>query len=152
MATEDLWDAPPIVPALAYRDVPNAADWLADAFGFRERIDARLAWPGGTLTWMELGGGLISLTSAGAHELQSPRNAGNGTQSLKVYVDDVDAHFERAKAAGATIVSGLEDGFWGGRIYRALDLEGHLWEFSQVGRELTPKNWRLPQGVRLEAP
>jgi uncharacterized glyoxalase superfamily protein PhnB len=150
MATEELWDAPPIVPALAYQDVPRAADWLTRAFSFRERVEARLSWAGGTLTWMELGAGLISLSTA-AHDLRPPPDAGPGTQSLKVYVDDVDAHFERAKEAGATIISDLEDGFWGGRIYRAVDLEGHRWEFSQKGRDLAPRHWRLPPGVNRQS-
>jgi uncharacterized glyoxalase superfamily protein PhnB len=44
---------------------------------------------------------------------------------MKVYVEDVDKHFAHAKAEGAKIVSELEDGFWGGRIYRVLDHEGH---------------------------
>jgi uncharacterized glyoxalase superfamily protein PhnB len=47
-----------------------------------------------------------------------------------VYVDDVDAHFKRAKQAGATILGELEDGF-PGRRYRAEDLEGHRWMFLQ---------------------
>lgn len=47
-----------------------------------------------------------------------------------VYVDDVDAHFERAKRAGASILTEIEDGF-PGRRYRAEDLEGHRWMFMQ---------------------
>ena len=150
MATDELWNAPRIVPSLAYRDVLRAAEWLGRAFGFHERIEARLSWPGGALTWMEMGDGLISLSTAGAHDLRSPAEVGGGSQSLKVYVDDVNGHFARAKAAGATIVSELEDGFWGGRIYRARDVEGHLWEFSQRGRDLAAKNWRLPPGVKRQ--
>jgi PhnB protein len=66
---------------------------------------------------------------------------------MKVYVDDVDAHFARAKARGATIVSDLQDGFWGGRIYRALDHEGYRWEICQGGRDLAAERWQLPPGV-----
>jgi PhnB protein len=47
-----------------------------------------------------------------------------------VHVDDVDAHFERAKEAGATILTEPEDTA-NGRLYRAEDLEGHRWMFSQ---------------------
>jgi uncharacterized glyoxalase superfamily protein PhnB len=47
-----------------------------------------------------------------------------------VYVDDIDAHFERAKAAGAAILSPVEQGQEGKR-YRAEDLEGHRWMFMQ---------------------
>ena len=47
-----------------------------------------------------------------------------------VYVDDVDAHYAQAKAAGATILGQLEDGFPGCR-YRVEDIEGHRWMFMQ---------------------
>jgi uncharacterized glyoxalase superfamily protein PhnB len=59
----------------------------------------------------------------------------------------VDRHFQRAKAAGAVILSEPEDGFWGGRIYRAADLEGHHWEFSEARRDLAADAWRLPPGM-----
>ena len=147
MSTSELWNAPEIVASLAYGDVPRAVEWLGRAFGFRERSEARLSWIGGSMTWMELDDGLIHLSTAGGHELQSPKNVGSVSHALKVYVDDVDQHFQRAKAAGATIISEPEDGFWGGRIYRAKDLEGHHWEFSERGRELAAKDWCLPPGV-----
>jgi uncharacterized glyoxalase superfamily protein PhnB len=66
---------------------------------------------------------------------------------MKVYVDDLDDHFVRARAEGATIISEPQDGFWGGRTYRALDHEGHRWEISQGGRDLAAARWRLPPGV-----
>jgi len=148
MAGSDLWQSPEIVPSLAYDDVPAAVDWLSRAFGFRERADARLTGDGFVLAWMESGEGLISLSTAGGHELRSPKTAGVTTQSLKVYVDHVDRHFAQAKAAGATIISEPEDGFWGGRIYRAADLEGHRWEFSQRNRESAAKDWKVPPGIK----
>ncbi|HYR95830.1 MAG TPA: VOC family protein [Candidatus Binatus sp.] len=147
MVDTGLWDTPRIVPALAYEDVPKAVDWLGRAFGFRERTEARLTGAGWTLAWMELGDGLIHLGTAGGHGRQSPRSVGSMTQSLKVYVDDVDRHFEHAKAAGATIVSEPRDEFWGGRVYEARDPEGHHWEFSERGRERAATDWKLPAGV-----
>jgi uncharacterized glyoxalase superfamily protein PhnB len=148
MGSNELWKAPGLVPSLAYRDVPRAVEWLSRAFGFRERSDARLSWTGGWLTWMELDDVLVSLSTAGGHELKSPESVGGLSVGLKVYVADVDEHFRQAKAAGAVVVSGPEDGFWGGRIYRAKDLEGHLWEFSQRGRDLDASEWRLPPGLK----
>ncbi len=146
MSDDRLWKAPAIVPTLTYEDVPKAVEWLQRVFGFRERAAARLSWPGGGMTWLELEDGLVHVATPG-HGLRSLRETGGACQSLKVYVADVDAHFARAKAAGATIVSEPEDGFWGGRIYRALDLEGHPFEFSQRDRELAADAWRLPPGV-----
>jgi len=148
MATKELWKAPGLVPSLAYKDVPAAAEWLSRVFGFRERADARLSWTGGCRTWIELGEVLINLATEGGHGLLSPASVDGVSVEFKVYVDDVDAHFHAAKAAGAIILSGPEDGFWGGRIYRAKDLEGHHWQFAQRGRDADATEWRLPSGVK----
>ena len=147
MATQELWSAPTIVPMLAYEDVPTAVAWLTRAFGFRERPGARLSWSGGFMTWLEVGDGLINISSSGGHGIQSPKTIPGVSHGLKVYVADLDRHFERARAAGATITSEPKDGFWGGRIYRAVDPEGHHWEFSQQGRDLAAHLWHLPPGV-----
>ncbi len=143
-----LWKAPAVVPTLAVGDVAASVAWLSHAFGFRERAGARLSWPGGGSAWIELDDVLINLVSDGAHGLRRPHDGSSGI-GLKVYVDDVDGHFQRAKAAGARIISGPVDGFWGGRIYRIQDLDGHHWEFSQRGRDLAHQDWRLPPGVTM---
>ena len=152
METRELWKAPGLVPSLAYRDVPAAVRWLSRAFGFRERSDARLSWADGCHTWIELGDVLINLATEGGHELRSPQSASGVSVALKVYVDDVDKHFQHARDAGAIILSEPADGFWGGRIYRAKDLEGHHWEFSQHGRDLDARQWRLPPGLKRGVP
>jgi uncharacterized glyoxalase superfamily protein PhnB len=143
----ELWQAPTIVPTLAYEDVATAVAWLIRVFGFRERAGSRLQWEGGATTWLEVGDALIHVSTAGGHMIQSPQAMGGVSQQLKVYVEDVDDHFRRAAAGGATIISQPEDGFWGGRIYRAKDLEGHQWEFSQHGKDVAADQWRLPPGV-----
>jgi uncharacterized glyoxalase superfamily protein PhnB len=145
----NLWQSPCVVPGVVYEDVPKAIDWLTTAFGLRERSEARLTGTGFVLTWMEVGDGLIGVSSAGAHGVESPKTLGKTTQSVKVYVDDVDRHFERAKSSGARILSEIDEGFWGGRYYRAVDLEGHVWEFSQSGRELAAPEWTLPPGIKM---
>jgi PhnB protein len=146
MADSKMWDAPDIVPAITYSDVPRAVEWFQRVFGFRERVEARLEWPGGSLAWIEVGDSLFSLTTL---DETWPKTSPGTTSTLmmKVYVDDVDSHFARAKSEGATIVSDPQDGFWGGRIYRALDHEGNRWEISQRGRDLAAELWELPPGV-----
>jgi len=148
MSESERWKAPTIVPILAYEDVVAAIEWLTRVFGFEERSEARLSWEGGVRAWMEIGEGLIVLSDSGGHDRHSPKLGGNVHMALKVYVDDVDGHFRRAKAAGAVILSEPEDGFWGGRVYRAQDLEGHQWEFSQANRDLPATAWKLPPGMR----
>ncbi len=54
---------------------------------------------------------------------------------------DVDAHFERAESEGAIILMPPIDQPWGMRVYSAIDLEGHQWEFSQVLRLVDPAEW-----------
>lgn len=146
MANNEIWGAPDIVPSITYRDLPRAIEWLGRVFGFRERTEARLTWPGGGMAWMEVGNGLFNLSTPKEIWRQGPDPAVAGLV-MKVYVEDIDGHFTRAKAEGAEIISEPEDGFWGGRIYRALDHEGHHWEISQRGRDLAADLWRLPPGV-----
>jgi uncharacterized glyoxalase superfamily protein PhnB len=62
--------------------------------------------------------------------MKSPRELPGVNQGVYVYVKDVDAHFARAKAAGAEIVRTLADTDHGSREYCARDLEGHLWSFG----------------------
>jgi uncharacterized glyoxalase superfamily protein PhnB len=149
--SKNLWRSPTIVPTLAYEDVPAAIEFLTRAFGFRERAESRLTGNGSVRAWMELGDGLIALSTAGGHGRQSPRSTGAPTQSVKCYVDGIDRHFAQAKANGATIISEPADQFWGGRNYEAKDLEGHHWVFSERDRELAASEWKLPPGIKMGA-
>jgi uncharacterized glyoxalase superfamily protein PhnB len=146
VANSKMWIAPDIVPSITYSDVPRAIAWLERVFGFRERVEARLNWPGGSLAWIEVGDCLFSVTTPDETWPKAP-SPGQSSFVMKVYVDDVDGHFARAKSEGVTIVSEPRDGFWGGRIYRALDHEGNQWEISQRGRDLAAERWQLPPGV-----
>jgi uncharacterized glyoxalase superfamily protein PhnB len=149
--SKKLWQSPTVVPEIAYDDVPAAIEFLTRAFGLRERVEARLTGNGFVRAFMELGYGLISLSTAGGHGHQSPRTGGATTQSVKCYVEGIDRHFAQAKANGATIISEPTNEFWGGRIYRAKDPEGHDWMFSERDRELAASEWKLPPGVKLGA-
>jgi len=151
MASSDLWSTPDVVPTLTYADLPRAIEWLGRVFGFRERAGARLTWPGGGMAWIEVGGGLLNIATPDDTWRRGPQGASSGVV-IKVYVDDVDRHFARAKAEGVTIISEPQDGFWGGRIYRARDHEGYHWEISQRGRDFAADRWQLPPGVRRGAP
>ena len=80
---------------------------------------------------LKLGTNEIMLGSVRADDgIESPLELGAATQGLCVYVDDVDAHFERARSAGAHIVCPPEDTDFGQRIYHVTDAEGHPWTFS----------------------
>ena len=62
--------------------------------------------------------------------VKQPREAGAVTQSPYVVIPDIDAHYERARKAGAEIVLELEEQHYGGKLYSARDPEGHLWNFG----------------------
>jgi uncharacterized glyoxalase superfamily protein PhnB len=124
-----------VIPAMRYRDANAAIEWLCKAFGF----ERGLVVPGenGTVAHAQLsfGNGMIMLGSAREDEfgrwVKPPVETGGiGTQSAYVIVEDADAHYARAKAAGAEIVMEVEDQDYGGRLYSCLDPEGHLWSFG----------------------
>jgi len=130
------------IPMLAYEHGPEAMDWLVRAFGFVEQ--ARMLGNDGRLAHGELdtGDGIVMLaTPSPAYE--APRRHRESCAAARrwsevpwvidgvlVHVDQLDAHFARAKAAGATILSEIESG-GPGRRYRAEDLEGHRWMFFE---------------------
>ncbi len=133
-APHDAPAVPPVVPYLIYDDVAAALDWLPRAFGLRERPDMRIAAPDGSVEHAELDvhGGLVILGPPSVHGA-SPRT---GVSSMvNVQVDDVDLHYQRARAAGAVIVIPLADQPWGQRRYQAQDPEGHQWHFAENLRD-----------------
>ena len=133
---------PSVIPMISYEDGIRALEWLASAFGFRET--ARLTTPDGRLSHGEMraGHGLIMLASP-TPEYRGPKRHREACEQARrwstvpwiidgvlVYVDHLERHLARAKSAGATILSEIEDGP-PGRRYRAEDLEGHRWFFFE---------------------
>ena len=135
---------PRILPRLAYQRPAEAVAWLERAFGFREDRGERISAGEFLLTELELGPCRIMVGSAGQHELESPKKTGALNQMLIVYVSDVDAHFARARDAGADVISEPEDQFWGDRRYEAHDCEGHRWAFHQKVRDVPRDEWDWP--------
>ena len=132
---------PRISSSLFYDDAAAAIDWLTKAFGFE--VQERVEDEQGRIVHSQLvlDGGLIMVGQTGLQPdreyQQSPQAVGGAnTQSLCVYVDDADAHCERARAAGAVITmepatQDYGEGYWVDRTYGARDLEGHHWWFLQ---------------------
>lgn len=128
-----------VVPILIYEDVGKAIDWLCGPFGFKERLRAPGA--GGTISHAQLATaeGAIRLGRQGA-EFRPPA-ADHVTQYVVVHVDDVDAHFARARQFGARIVDPPGDRPFGERPYTAVDLGNHRWTFSQSIADRAPEDW-----------
>ncbi|MPZ88742.1 MAG: hypothetical protein GEU81_11845 [Nitriliruptorales bacterium] len=123
-----------VIPVPIYDDARRAIEFLVDAFGFERH--AVYEDEDGTIAHVELtfDGGMLMIGSATEGELAdfgtTVHEAGKPTSWLYVVVEAVDAHCERARAAGAEIVMELRDKDYGGRDYTCRDFEGHLWTFG----------------------
>lgn len=78
---------------------------------------------------MTFGGGMVMLGTAGPNDfrLRTPKELGGASQGVYVIVDGIDAHYERAAAAGAEVVRPLADTDYGSREFVIRDPEGNLW-------------------------
>jgi uncharacterized glyoxalase superfamily protein PhnB len=129
-----------ITPYLLYADCAAALDWLARAFGFEEVL--RYTGEGGYVNHAETKFGDASIMMGDPGEqYRNPKQLGQETVGIYVEVDDVDAHFERARAAGAEILREPHDEEYGHRRYDVVDPEGHRWYFAQVVREVAAEDW-----------
>jgi RNA polymerase sigma-70 factor (ECF subfamily) len=130
---------PAMYPRLAYADEVAALEYLTRVFQFTERREARMGGGDdgeGMLAWLEFGDGVVMIGRASAaardvHHLYSPGEVGHATVMINVAVNDIDSHYEHARAEGATITMPIEDAFYGYRRYEADDLEGHHWHFNE---------------------
>jgi PhnB protein len=136
---------PRITAYLLYEDVVGALEWLTKTFGFKERM--RMPGPDGKIAHAEIefADGVVMMGCPGP-DYQNPKRLGHATQSLYVYVDDVDKHFEHAKNAGAKIFREVQDQFYGDRNYGAEDPEGHQWYFAQHIRDVSLEDMK-PAGA-----
>ncbi len=118
--------------AVFYDDPRAALDWLAKAFGFETRVC--VTGPDGEIVHseMEVGEGVVMVGGTTYPGRKSPRALGGAnTHGAQIFVENIDAHCARARAAGATIANELENKDYGDRGYGALDPEGHLWWFAE---------------------
>jgi len=142
---------PTLSTGLAYRDPRAALIWLQRAFGFEvsmivEGEDGSIAH-----SEMRLGDGMIMVGSEWDAQHRSPASMGGiNTQSIHVgLTEGIEAHCERAKAAGAVIVREMADQFYGDRVYGCADPEGHVWTFSQPVADLTIEEMSAGSGYKI---
>ena len=131
-----------VIPELAYADVDGAVKWLCDAFGFQARLRI-----GNHRAQLLVGSGAVVVMDRSRETSAAP--SGHGTL---VRVEDVDAHFARASAAGAVILSPPATHPFGERQYSAEDPGGHRWTFSETVSDVDPASWggELASGVELD--
>jgi uncharacterized glyoxalase superfamily protein PhnB len=139
-------------PAVFYQDPMTALDWLEKAFGF-ERI-MLITDEAGNLAHSEMSfdGGLITVGGEWNDSVKSPASIGGKySQTIRVELDeDIDAHFQRAQAAGARVLMEPKDQFYGARTYSVLDLEGHAWAFSKTLRYVSREDAEKASGLKIE--
>jgi uncharacterized glyoxalase superfamily protein PhnB len=124
-----------ISPVLSYPDVRAAVAWLTAAFGFAERVRigedhrAQMRFGDGDLIVADTGG---ERTAPARHQVVA---------SVMVRVEDARAHCAHARAQGATILMEPTDYPYGERQYRAEDLAGHQWTFTETLADVAPEEW-----------
>lgn len=117
--------------SISYDDAHAAIAWLERAFGFTRRLV--VPGPDGTVAHSELsyGSGVVMVSSSKPDKGRvSPRRLGAVAHALCVRVDDPDALYLRAQAAGAEVTEELRDEDYGSRGFMVRDLEGHPWYFG----------------------
>jgi uncharacterized glyoxalase superfamily protein PhnB len=113
--------------------------WLTRAFGFVENY--RYGAPDNPDgAQMHLGDAWIMLTRM-REGRATPKEAGHATQFLTVFVEDVEAHYARAKAEGAKIFEEPHETIYGEWQFGVEDLGGHRWIFSRHARDVAPEEW-----------
>jgi predicted enzyme related to lactoylglutathione lyase len=128
-----------VMPHVVYQSVEDAIAWLTKTFGFREHFHYGSDPISGAQ--MHLGNSWVMVRRASNDGAKTPSQLGYGTQSLTVFLEDVEGHYRRAKAAGAKIVEEPHETEYGEFQYGVLDLDGHHWLFARHARDRSPKEW-----------
>jgi uncharacterized glyoxalase superfamily protein PhnB len=132
-----------ITPYLYYQDVAGALKFLAKAFGFR-KYGVQMTRPDGKISHsaLRLDDDLIMMGYPGP-KYKNPKRLGEATQSLYINVDNVDAHCQRARRSGTTILEEPKATSSGARRYGAEDPEGHLWYYAEeIPKRSKPRRHR----------
>jgi len=126
-----------ILPHIVYQNVPEAIAWLKRAFGFSVHYTYGDPVNGAQ---MFLNEAWIMVRQARAAQA-SPSSLGFGTQSLTIFVEDVEGQLSRARTAGARIIEDLNETMYGELQFGVEDLDGHHWLFSRHTHDVDPGEW-----------
>jgi PhnB protein len=124
---------------LVTRDPASAAAWYVSVLGAAE--NSRITLPGGQVLTIELQFGDSVLAIGDEFPglgIVSPLTLGGTYGALHLAVDDADAVWQRALAAGAAEFESLHDAFWGDRTGQFIDPFGHRWAVDQHLRDVPP--------------
>jgi uncharacterized glyoxalase superfamily protein PhnB len=130
-----------VTPYLTVKNSAEAIEFYKRAFGAEEMY--RMPGPDGKSTMhaeIKIGTSILMLSDEWPEaNIKSPQTLGSTTVNMHVYVQDVDAAFQKAVAAGATTVMPVTDMFWGDRYGKLTDPYGHSWGISTHTKDMTPQ-------------
>jgi len=148
----DFYRSKGLSSALSYKDPKAAFRWLEEAFGFESLMvildaDGNLAH-----SEMTYGNSVVMIGTEWTDKHRSPKSIdGINTQTVHIQIeDDVDAHCERARKAGAKILQEPETQFYGDRTYRCTDPEGHIWTIGQTVQRMDSSEWDKAMGLKTQ--
>jgi uncharacterized glyoxalase superfamily protein PhnB len=149
----EAWQRPSFGTALYYRDPMAALDWLEKAFGFERQFV--VTTPEGKLAHSEMrfGDGYVMICGEwpGMAATSPASLEGKNTQSVHLQVKSgIDAHYERALAAGAKVVREIADQFYGDRVFVVSDPEGHVWSFGETVRDVSREEAEQTSGLKID--
>ena len=148
---KDAYRSKGLSSALSYLDAKAAFRWLEAAFGFEPLFvilddDGNLAH-----SEMRYGDAVVMVGNEWDDHHKSPKSiGGQNTQSVHVQLaegEDIDAHCAHARGAGAIILREPDTEFYGDRVYRASDPEGHIWTFGVTVQRMMPDEWDKASGL-----
>lgn len=129
-----------VTPYLIVKDGMRAIDFYQQAFGAVELF--KMPGPDGGLAHAEIKIGdspIMLADEVPEMEIRGPQSLGGAGVNILLYVEDVDARFEQAVAAGAKVVRPLADQFYGDRTGTLEDPFGHVWTIATHTEDLTPE-------------
>lgn len=146
---------PVLTPSVVFVDPLAAIEWLGRAFGFE--IAMLLTDEKGSVAHAEMSfrgahigvmGEWSSEALLGPAKMKSPKTVGASTQFIWMNVDDVRAHCEKARKAGANIVQEPAEQSYGACTYRVLDPEGHVWNFRELTSAVPDEEFEQQTGLK----
>ena len=130
-----------VTPHLVVKGASEAIDWYAKAYG-AEEIERMPAPDSERLmhAMIRIGDSFIMLMDeVPVCGFQGPKLLGGTSVTINLYVEDVDAVFEQAVAAGAEVAMPVADMFWGDRYGKLTDPFGHSWSIATHIRDVSPE-------------
>jgi PhnB protein len=131
-------DYPRVIPYLSVDDASGAIDFYVKVLGAKERM--RMPGPDGRIghAEVEIGDAMIMLADSWPESPSTPKQLGGTPVTIMVYVQDVDATYQKALDAGASAITKVEDQFYGDRSGSFEDPFGHKWHISTHVEDVPP--------------